>query len=116
MDRQEPDRIRPLLPAEVQHTGRATPLLCLAVSLVEVDSSYYAMPTAQVAQLWAERTPPGFTFNIKAFRLFTGHQTSPAVLPTDVLAALGPVGKKNIYCKNLPRELTDEMWRNIGSE
>jgi uncharacterized protein YecE (DUF72 family) len=43
--------------------------------LVEVDSSYYAMPAPQVAQLWAERTPPGFKFNIKAFRLFTGHQT-----------------------------------------
>ena len=44
---------------------------------VEVDSSYYAMPAPQVAQLWAERTPPSFKFNIKAFRLFTGHQTSP---------------------------------------
>jgi uncharacterized protein YecE (DUF72 family) len=42
--------------------------------LVEVDSSYYAMPKPEVAQLWAERTPPDFTFNIKAFRLFTGHQ------------------------------------------
>jgi len=26
--------------------------------LVEVDSSYYAMPKPEVAQLWAERTPP----------------------------------------------------------
>src|SRR5580693_582533 len=68
--------------------------------LVEVDSSYYAMPAAQVAQLWAERTPPDFTFNIKAFRLFTGHQTSPAVLPKDVVAALGPIKKKNIYYKD----------------
>jgi uncharacterized protein YecE (DUF72 family) len=40
------------------------------------------------------------------------------VLPKDVLAALGPVGKKNIYYKNLPRELTDEMWRQyrVGIE
>jgi uncharacterized protein YecE (DUF72 family) len=41
--------------------------------LVEVDSSYYAMPKPEVAELWAKRTPPDFTFNIKAFRLFTGH-------------------------------------------
>ncbi|TMH01781.1 MAG: DUF72 domain-containing protein [Betaproteobacteria bacterium] len=79
--------------------------------MVEVDSSYYAMPTPEVAHLWAERTPPGFLFNIKAFRLFTGHQTSPAVLPKDVAAALGPIGKKNVYYKDLPREITDEMWR-----
>ncbi|HXX83354.1 MAG TPA: DUF72 domain-containing protein [Casimicrobiaceae bacterium] len=79
--------------------------------LVEVDSSYYAMPKPEVAQLWAERTPPDFTFNIKAFRLFTGHQTSVAALPKDVAEALGPVDKKNLYYKDLPREITDEMWR-----
>ena len=79
--------------------------------LVEVDSSYYAMPKPEVAQLWAERTPPGFTFNIKAFRLFTGHQTSLVAFPKDVAEALGPVDKKNLYYKDLPREITDEMWR-----
>ncbi len=79
--------------------------------LVEVDSSYYAMPKPEVAQLWAERTPGNFTFNIKAFRLFTGHQTSTAALPKDVAEALGPVQKKNLYYKDLPREITEEMWR-----
>src|SRR5947209_3188789 len=56
--------------------------------MVEVDSSYYAIPTAQTASLWAERTPREFRFNVKAFRLFTGHQTSPAVLSKEVRAAL----------------------------
>jgi uncharacterized protein YecE (DUF72 family) len=79
--------------------------------LVEIDSSYYAMPRPELAQLWAERTPPDFTFNIKAFRLFTGHQTAMAVLPKGILEALGPIDKKNIYYKDLPRELSDEMWR-----
>jgi uncharacterized protein YecE (DUF72 family) len=79
--------------------------------LVEVDSSYYAMPKPEVAQLWAERTPPDFTFNIKAFRLFTGHQTSVAALPKDVAEALGPVRTKNLYYKDVPREIMDEMWR-----
>ena len=81
--------------------------------LVEVDSSYYAMPSPQVAQLWAERTPPDFTFNIKAFRLFTGHQTSPAALPKDVALALGPVPTRNVYYKDVPKELTDELWRQF---
>src|SRR5256714_13710521 len=79
--------------------------------LVEVDSSYYAMPAPQVAQLWAERTPADFKFNIKAFRLFTGHQTSPAAFPKDIAASLGSRAKKYIYYNDLPRELTDEMWR-----
>ena len=63
--------------------------------IVEVDSSYYALPVPQNAQLWAERTPEGFTFNGKAFRLFTGHQTDPKVLPKDIRAALGPRGRRS---------------------
>src|SRR5260370_29398318 len=69
------------------------------------------MAKPEVAQLWVERTPPTFTFNIKAFRLFTGHQTSAAALPKEVAEALGPVEKRNLYYKDLPREITDEMWR-----
>jgi uncharacterized protein YecE (DUF72 family) len=78
--------------------------------MVEVDSSYYTIPAPEASYLWAERTPPEFLFNIKAFRLFTGHQTSLAVLPKDVLATLGPIAKKNVYYKDLPREVTDELW------
>ena len=33
----------------------------------------------QTAALWAERTPEGFTFNIKAFSLLTGHPTKVSV-------------------------------------
>ncbi|SDG25138.1 DUF72 domain-containing protein [Paraburkholderia phenazinium] len=82
--------------------------------LVEVDSAYYGMPSATNSQLWAERTPAGFTFNFKAFRLFTGHQTSPDVLPKDIAMALGTpatTGKKNLYYRDLPAEIRDEMWR-----
>src|SRR5262245_6865121 len=45
----------------------------------EVDSSYYAMPVPATAQLWAEKPPPGFIFNVKAFRIFIGRQTQPKV-------------------------------------
>src|SRR5512147_930539 len=66
--------------------------------LVEVDSSYYALPAPPVTALWAERTPGAFVFDIKAFRLFTQHQTPPKVLPPDIREALGTAGeKKNVY-------------------
>jgi uncharacterized protein YecE (DUF72 family) len=42
--------------------------------VVEVDSSYYGLPSARNASLWPERTPDGFVFDVKAFRLFTQHQ------------------------------------------
>jgi uncharacterized protein YecE (DUF72 family) len=43
--------------------------------IVEIDSSYYGIPTVENARRWVERTPPGFVFNIKTYRLFTRHQT-----------------------------------------
>jgi uncharacterized protein YecE (DUF72 family) len=81
--------------------------------LVEVDSSYYAMPSPGTAQLWAERTPEGFVMNVKAFRLFTGHQTSPTVLHRDIQLALGDRGGRNLYYKDTPAEIRDELWRRF---
>ena len=69
--------------------------------MVEVDSSYYAMPVPATAQLWAERTPAHFVFNVKAFRLFTGHQTQPRVLPKDIQQVLGVPLSENIYYRDL---------------
>src|SRR5215475_2927070 len=82
--------------------------------LVEVDSSYYALPAPQVAQLWALRTPKSFVFDVKAFRVFTQHQTPPQVLPNDIREALGPPAeKKNVYYSDFAPELMDEMWRRF---
>jgi uncharacterized protein YecE (DUF72 family) len=80
--------------------------------LVEVDASYYAMPAPSMARQWAERTPKGFVMNAKAFRLFTGHQTSPRALPQDIAAALPTAlaGKSILYYKDVPPELRDALW------
>ncbi|KNZ32196.1 MAG: hypothetical protein AD742_12985 [Methylibium sp. NZG] len=83
--------------------------------IVEVDSSFFAMPQATYARLWAERTPADFVFNIKAFRLLTGHQTPPQSLPPDIALLMPPLapGKKNYYYADVPVELIDELWRRF---
>lgn len=78
--------------------------------LVEVDSSYYGMPSASNSALWAERTPPGFVFDVKAFRLFTGHQTEPKCLPKDIQAELPKTDKKNLYYKDIPAPIIEALW------
>jgi uncharacterized protein YecE (DUF72 family) len=83
--------------------------------LVEVDSSYYAMPTPDNSQRWVERTPGGFVFNIKAFRLLTNHQTGPEVFPKDmqlVMAGALP-RKRTFYYQDLPEEIRLEVWRRF---
>ncbi|HEY5807133.1 MAG TPA: DUF72 domain-containing protein [Povalibacter sp.] len=80
--------------------------------IVEVDSSYYAMPSVTNAALWAERTPAKFIFNMKMFRLFTHHQTEPKVLPPNVRAML-PQADAQLYYNDLSDELRAEMWRQF---
>jgi uncharacterized protein YecE (DUF72 family) len=51
---------------------------------VEVNSSYYALPTAEMATAWAQRTPPGFVFHVKAFGMMTRHPVKVEQLPPDL--------------------------------
>ena len=80
--------------------------------LVEVNSGYYALPSVENSKVWLERTPADFTFNVKAFRLFTGHQTSVDALPPPVRVRLPAAmsAKKTVYFKDLSSELIDLLW------
>jgi uncharacterized protein YecE (DUF72 family) len=53
-------------------------------STVEVDSPYYAIPRPESAQAWAERTPPGFIFHVKAYGLMTAHEVDERSLPPEL--------------------------------
>jgi uncharacterized protein YecE (DUF72 family) len=80
--------------------------------IVEVDATYYALPVRRTAELWVERTPPDFTFDIKAHALMTGQPTEVKRLPKDLREALPPAlaEKARIYAKDLPDDLRDEVW------
>jgi len=38
---------------------------------VEVNTTFYGQPRAEVARSWVERTPPGFEFSLKLYQKFT---------------------------------------------
>jgi len=80
--------------------------------LVEVNSSYYALPSVENSKVWAQRTPADFTFNVKAFRLFTGHQTAVDALPPPVRDRLPPAvaARKILHYKDVPGDLLDLLW------
>ena len=81
--------------------------------IVEVDSSYYAPPSARNSALWAARTPDDFVFNVKAYGLLTGHPTRVDRLPGWIAAALDEParGKKNAYLKDLDAATVDRLWQ-----
>jgi uncharacterized protein YecE (DUF72 family) len=51
---------------------------------VEVNATYYGLPSPRNATLWVDRTPPGFLFHVKAYSLMTGHHPRAETLPADV--------------------------------
>ena len=80
--------------------------------VVEVDSTYYGLPAERTAVLWADRTPDHFTFDFKAFRLFTGHPTPLRALPKGIREELPSrlKEKQNVYFTDLPKAVIDEVW------
>ncbi|MGV9766868.1 DUF72 domain-containing protein [Micromonospora tulbaghiae] len=80
--------------------------------LVEVDATYYSPPAERTARLWAERTPAGFTFNVKAFSLLTGHPTRVSALYKDLRPE---TGKRNVYPDDLPAQAYEEVWTRFLS-
>jgi uncharacterized protein YecE (DUF72 family) len=81
--------------------------------LVEVDSTYYALPSERNAVLWIERTPPHFTFDVKAYGLLTGHPARVASLPAGMREEAGEKG--SVYAKNLPPKTVDAIWEMFRS-
>ena len=51
---------------------------------VEVDSTFYALPTRRTVARSAEITPPDFTFDVKLHRLLYHHATPLTSVPTDL--------------------------------
>jgi uncharacterized protein YecE (DUF72 family) len=80
--------------------------------LVEVDATYYAPPAESTASLWANRTPEGFLFNIKAFSMLTGHPTKVSALYKDLRPE---TEKKNLYPTDLEPAAYEQVWERFLS-
>ncbi|MER8154355.1 DUF72 domain-containing protein [Streptomyces sp. NPDC094472] len=82
--------------------------------VVEVDATYYSLPSARNSVLWAERTPDGFRFDVKAFSLLTGHPTPPNALPADLRPALAGRRGGRPRPAVIDPGLLDEVWQRFS--
>ena len=78
---------------------------------VEVDSTYYRLPTESAVAGWAERTPPGFTMHVKAFGLMTRHPVKAETIPEDLRAEM-PVDERGRVDRP-SKELRGEVFRRF---
>jgi uncharacterized protein YecE (DUF72 family) len=85
--------------------------------LVEVDATFYALPSERNAGLWAERTPDGFVFNVKAFGLMTHHAVAVKSLPEPIRAMLPEeaASKGRVYARDLPEDALNAVWDMFAS-
>lgn len=82
---------------------------------VEVDSTFYALPSERNSKLWAERTPSGFVFNFKAFAWMTQHQADVARLPKNVREMLPAAQQTMARLSHPPRECLDLAFQMFWS-
>lgn len=78
--------------------------------IVEVDSTYYTPPNERNSALWVQRTPPHFTFDVKAYSLLTQHPTRPGSLHKDLRPE---TTAKNLYLKDLEPKVVGAVWERF---
>lgn len=74
---------------------------------VEVNSSFYAIPTQKVTQRWDTETPANFLFDVKVHRLLSRHAATAETLPPDLRRGLGAKGRERV-------QLTEELEREVA--
>jgi len=78
---------------------------------VEVDSTFYRLPSEGMVQGWAERTPADFTMHIKAFGLMTRHPVKAETIPPDIRDEF-PVDERGRVDRP-SREIRGEIFRRF---
>src|SRR5437868_13601904 len=83
--------------------------------LVEADSTYYYPPTPEMSASWVERTPDGFTMNVKAYSLLPGHPTFPQSLWPALQSEVATEhrDKRSLYVSHLPPDAVEEAWGRV---
>ncbi|HEX3818509.1 MAG TPA: DUF72 domain-containing protein [Chthoniobacterales bacterium] len=78
--------------------------------LVEVNSSFYAVPAVRLVERWARATPDDFIFDVKVHRLLSRHAATAKTLPPALqrLAQVDAKGKVVLSAK-IERVLLNEL-------
>jgi uncharacterized protein YecE (DUF72 family) len=102
-------------PPEVSNPEERLKFYASRFPVVEVDSTYYGLPSERNAVLWVERTPADFTFDVKAFSLMTGHPALLKGLPKDVREELADQKGPRVSAKDVPQDAIGKVWEMFRS-
>ncbi len=82
-------------------------------NLVELNSSFYAIPEARMVERWCHQTPPGFVFDVKLHRLLSRHSTDVKTLPPDLRSGVESRNGKVILTAALEKAVTKRFLEQV---
>jgi uncharacterized protein YecE (DUF72 family) len=92
----------------------ALEVVCGTLDLVEVNSSFYAVPRRNVVNGWCEQTPDRFTFDLKLHRLLSRHSTPLNLLPPDLRGKARVDGKRVVLTPALEKAVARRFLQEIA--
>jgi uncharacterized protein YecE (DUF72 family) len=91
-------------------TGRdQLPYYSQQFDTVEIDSTFYRLPSRENVEKWVSWTPDGFVFHFKAFAPMTRHPVRLEQLPPDLRKGLQTDARDRV--ERIPREVRGELVR-----
>ena len=84
-------------------------------AVAEIATTYRFPPTPEVSRQWVERTPEGFTFDLRAWSLLTGAPTLPDSLWPDLQDQVRDRSRdqRRLYRGHLTPEALEECWERF---
>jgi uncharacterized protein YecE (DUF72 family) len=94
--------------------GERLPWYAQHFEMVEVNSTFYAVPDVRLVQRWCHATPDGFIFDLKVHRLLSRHSATVKSLPPTLqsMAGADSKGKVTLTAK-LERALLQEVIASV---
>lgn len=110
----DPEFVRDWYPKGLRAAERL-PYYAERFDMVELNSSFYAIPEPKLAEQWARATPDGFLFHVKLHQLLSRHSCQLKMLPKALQGMATTMGKGRVVLEpELEHAAVEEFLRGIA--
>ena len=90
--------------------GQRLPFYAQHFDMVELNSSFYAIPALSMCERWSKETPEGFLFDVKCHKVLSRHAAKADALPADLRGDIELTERENVV---LTADLEAEVARRF---
>lgn len=109
----DPEFVRDWYPKGLRAAERL-PYYAERFGMVELNSSFYAIPEPKLAEQWARSTPADFVFHVKLHQLLSRHSCQLKLLPKSLQRGAKTMGRGRVVLDpDLEHAVVEEFLRGI---